>query len=115
MVVFVQWGLMLLGILGAVQLWELLSIWFCRPQKVPSIFSVIALDGELQNPEQLLKYFQEAAVWSPECQLAFVIDCGLSKKSADECREWCKGKSRLIFCTQKEFSDICKGIKDKVY
>ena len=115
MEVFVHWGIMLLGILGIVQLGELFSIWVRRPKKKPPIFSVMPLDGEIVNLEQVLGYFQETALWSPEASLAFVIDCGLSEQSAQQCREWCTGKNRLIFCTQKEFSDICKGRKDKVY
>ena len=36
MEVFLQWGIMLLGILGVVQLGELLSIWLRRPKKRPT-------------------------------------------------------------------------------
>ena len=52
---------------------------------------------------------------SPESQLAFVIDCGLSPQSADDCRRWCQDKKRVTFCTQKEFQEICKGVQDTVY
>lgn len=115
MEVFLQWGIMLLGILGVVQLGELLSIWLRRPKKRPTSFCVMPLHGSIGNVEQVLTYFQEVALWSPEVQLAFVIDCGLEEHSALACKEWCNQKNRLIFCTQKEFEDICKGFQDRVY
>ncbi len=115
MEVFLKWSIMLLGIFGLVQLSELIFIWMRRPQNKPAVFSVLPLSGKISNPEQTLTYFQEVALWSPESQLAFVIDCGMEQQSAKVCRNWCENKSRLIFCTQKEFAEICKGTQDKVY
>ena len=71
--------------------------------------------ANFENIDQLLGYFQEVALWSPESQLAFVIDCGLSPQSANDCRRWCQDKKRVTFCTQKEFQEICKGVQDTVY
>ena len=93
MEVFLQWGIMLLGILGVVQLGELLSIWLRRPKKRPTSFCVMPLHGSIGNVEQVLTYFQEVALWSPEVQLAFVIDCGLEERSALACKEWCNQKN----------------------
>ena len=115
MEVFFQWSIMLLGILGVVQLGEFLSIWLHRPPHRPVSFSVMPLSGQIENIDQLLGYFQEVALWSPESQLAFVIDCGLSPQSADDCRRWCRDKKRVTFCTQKEYQEICKGVQDTVY
>ena len=70
---------------------------------------------QIENIDQLLGYFQEVALWSPESQLAFVIDCGLSPQSADDCRRWCRDKKRVTFCTHKEVQEICKGVQDTVY
>lgn len=81
MEVFFQWSIMLLGILGVVQLGEFLSIWLHRPPRRPVSFSVMPLSGQIENIDQLLGYFQEVALWSPESQLAFVIDCGLSPRA----------------------------------
>ncbi len=115
MELFCQWCIMLLGIFGLVQLSELIFIWMRRPQQKPPVFSVLPLSGKVKNPEQTLTYFQEVALWSPESQLAFVLDCGMEEESKKICRSWCENKSRLIFCTQKEFEEICKPPKDKVY
>lgn len=114
MEVFLRFAAMLLGILGAVQLGEVFSIWLRRPKQRPSIFTVIPLSGQIEDTEQVLGYFQEVAVWSPESQLAFVVDCGLDEESARMCRLRCEG-TRLIFCSQKEFQEVCKGGRDKVY
>lgn len=115
MEVFIHWAIMFLGILGMIQLGELISIWMRRPKHHHPVISVLPLSGAPNNIEQLLGYFQETALWSPECQLAFVLDCGLSAASAQECRSWCENKSRLIFCSQKEFEEICKGLQDTLY
>ena len=114
MEVFLRFAAMLLGILGAVQLGEVFSIWLRRPKERPPISWVLPLSGEVEDVEQILGYFQEVAMWSPESQLAFVVDCGLGAQSARLCKLWCEG-TRLIFCTQKEFQEICKGSEDKVY
>lgn len=57
MEVFLQWGIMLLGILGVVQLGELLSIWLRRPKKRPTSFCVRPLHGSIGNVEQVLTLF----------------------------------------------------------
>ena len=77
--------------------------------------SVWKYSSDVCSSDLVLTYFQEVALWSPEVQLAFVIDCGLEEHSALACKEWCNQKNRLIFCTQKEFEDICKGFQDRVY
>lgn len=60
MEVFLQWGIMLLGILGVVQLGELLSIWLRRPKKRPASFCVMPLHGSIGNVEQVLTYFRRS-------------------------------------------------------
>ena len=54
MEVFLRFAAMLLGILGAVQLGEVFSIWLRRPKERPSIFSVLPLSGEIDDVEQIL-------------------------------------------------------------
>lgn len=115
MQLFLRWAILFLGILGMIQFGELISLWMRRPKHPPTVITVLPLSGTPSNLELLLGYFQEAALWSPECQLAFVLDCGLSDASARECRSWCENRSRLIFCTQKEFEEICKGLQDTLY
>ena len=115
MEVFLQWVIMLLGILGVVQLGELFSIWAHRPAKKVPCFAVMPLSGEIQNVGLLLDYFQEVAMWSPESPLALVIDCGLTDQCAADCKLWCSSNKRVSFCTQKEFLEICKAAQDTVY
>ena len=96
MQLFLRWAILFLGILGMIQLGELISLWMRRPKHPPTVITVLPLSGT-------------------ECQLAFVLDCGLSDASARECRSWCENRSRLIFCSQKEFEEICKGLQDTLY
>lgn len=101
-------------IFGVIKIAEFLCLWIRRPVHRPQICNLLPLCGHLSDPETLLFYFESVASWSPESQAGVVLDCGLDKESYEACKKWC-ANSRLIFCTQKEWEEICKGSTDKVY
>ena len=114
MELILQWTILILCILGVIKGAELFCLWFRRPGQPPKIHLVLPLQGHLEEPQAVLSYFEKTAMWCPEIREALVMDCGLDEESALECKKLCQD-SRLTYFTQKDFQEICKARKDKVY
>lgn len=101
----VSYGLIgFLMVSGMIFIVEQVSAWLWRPKELPLLTLVLPLKGEIENVEQVVRYYINSMKWQTPAQSwrIFLLDQGIGEETREQCLYLVRGKENIFLVTGAE-------------
>lgn len=95
---------LLLAGIGASQLLFVAASWLVRPRHAPGDIFILPVRGEVENIEQILRYYESRLHqdFRDKMSRVIILDLGASDGTLEVCRRLCDGRSDMVLCRPEQ-------------